>query len=543
MILSALRTNILLRATLVVLVATLTAGLFTLKIAERIGARRVAEQERVTMEALLDVVEPSASAACFVEDHGLGDQVVQSLVGTRSVQSALLRSGGGILSQATRVAPAKTDAARQVTRQLYSPFSRETRLGELIIVPDAASTAKQLARTVLLVRMVLLSLALTLGILLALTIHRTIIRPITEISGGLHHLEALGGARLALPRGHEGDEIGRLVKDVNGLVERLVEALLKEQHLSEQHNMDRRRVQAILDNAGTGIFVVRADGSLEAWTPAFLQLLGLNAVTQGASFPMLFGPNTALVVECLKKVTDEGAPRMEILRFPENGCTSHRWLHLTLNPIGPDWIQGLMEDITSYRNATVEAIELALHDPLTGALNRLGAERALSERLSGEHPGMVLMLIDLDFFKQVNDTFGHDAGDEVLIQVTARLGAVLRSSDVLARLGGDEFLIVVDAVREASGALAIARKIIRTIGLPIPLPGGQNAQVGASVGIVLRGRNDVQTRGELMKQADLAMYQAKQDGRNRCHLYQESDQEPTQAPTQELPQELPQELA
>ena len=136
---------------------------------------------------------------------------------------------------------------------------------------------------------------------------------------------------------------------------------------------------------------------------------------------------------------------------------------------------------------------------------------------------MALMLIDLDFFKQVNDTFGHDAGDAVLCQVTARLHAVLRRSDVLARLGGDEFLILVDSIREARGAQAIARKIIRTVGLPIPLPGGQEATVGASVGIVLRPRNDPRNRGELLKHADLAMYQAKQAGRNQCKLYTEAD--------------------
>ena len=520
---SEFRTSVLLRTTLVVLVATLAVGLVAMRVAEKFGQRRVAEQERIALEALLDVVEPSASAACFVEDHGLGDQVVQSLVGTRSVQTALLRSGTSILAQASRVALPAPVSPRNATRKLYSPFARDTQLGELVLVPDPAETARQLARTVMLVRMVVLSFTLALGLMLAVTIHQTIIRPITALSNNLHYLEAVSGARLELPRGHEDDEIGRLVKDVNGLVERLVAALFKEQNLSEQLNMDKRRVQAILDNAGTGIFVVRSDGALEAWTPAFLQLLSLKSVTSGASFPMLFGLNQALVEDCLRKCGEEGTRRMEILRFPEPGGTSHRWLHLTLNPIGPDWIQGLMEDVTSYRNATVAAEALALHDPLTGALNRLGAERALTERLLESHPGMALMLIDLDFFKQVNDTFGHDAGDAVLCQVTARLHAVLRRSDVLARLGGDEFLILVDSIREARGAQAIARKIIRTVGLPIPLPGGQEATVGASVGIVLRPRNDPRNRGELLKHADLAMYQAKQAGRNQCKLYTEAD--------------------
>ena len=517
---SKLRTSIVLRTTLIVLGATLIVALLSMVTAEKIGRRRVVEQQREDLLAMLGVVEPSASVACVEDDPALSEQVLQSLVGTRSVQAALIRTGTIVLSESSRAASGDVSRFQTITRPLYSPFSRGTQVGELVVVLDPGETARQVTRMVNLVRLVILSLTLPLGVLLALTINGAIIRPITALSRRLHNLEAVSGAQLALPRGHEGDEIGLLVQDVNALVERLMRALTMEKDLSEQLSMDKRKFKAILDNATTGIFVMRGDGNLEAWTPAFLRLLGLEHAPDpaGVNVPVLFGMGAYQVELLLGKCCQEGTTQVAVLPFTEMSGEVDRWLQLTLDPITPDWIQGLLADVTTHHEATAAAEVLALHDPLTGLLNRLGAERVLAESLEKEGEGLALMMVDLDFFKAVNDTFGHDAGDEVLRQAAVRLKAVLRRSDQVVRLGGDEFLVIMEALTDPEIAQRIGQKVIEAINQPVLLPSGQEARVGASVGIVLPGDQAPASREALLKLADTAMYQAKQGGRNICRV-------------------------
>lgn len=513
----ARRGSLLLSTILVVLGVTLVVGLLANHFAVKVAVRREMESQQRALEALLDVVEPTAAAACFVGDATLAQQVVQGLVATRSVQGAQIKGEAEMLAQAERPGTRKGTALR---RNLVSPFSAQAVIGELSLTPDPEVAQYQANQTIALVRMVVFTLTLALAMTLGFTIHRRIIRPITGISRRLHLLEATTGARLPFPSGHEGDEIGQLVADVNALVEQLMATLLKERELSEQLDLDKRKVQSILENAGTGILVTDAKGNMEAWTPAFLRLLDLERVppVKGTSLPVYFGASGNEVEALLQRCQQERVKVAETFCLTEFHGEHHRWLTLTLDPIGPDWFQGLLEDVTAYRDATDAAEDLAIHDLLTGALNRLGAERALAERLKKANPGLALMLVDLDLFKAVNDTYGHDAGDEVLRVATRRMDVALRRSDLVARLGGDEFLLVVDNLGEESSALAVAEKIIQAIQAPIPLPEGAEARIGASIGITLFREGETGSADLLVKRADQAMYQAKQAGRNCARL-------------------------
>ncbi len=515
-----IRGSIVLRTTLVVLGATLAVGVLADHLAIKATRTRAVSQQREAMEALLDVVEPSAAAACFVEDKALAQQVVQGLVGSRSVQSAILRTANQDLAQASRDGPIAPQNTPALVRPLASPFAPESRIGELVLIPDPAEAARQVARIAAMVRAVVAVLSLALGCVMALVVHRSITRPIRILSRRLHELEATTGARLFFPSGHERDEIGQLVKDVNALVERLMNALQVERDLRGQLELDQRKVQAILENAGTGIFVVQGDGRMEAWTPAFLRLLDLEGASppQGSDLPALFGLTADRVGTCLARCREQGLRQVETLQISDLQGTRQRWLQLTLDPIGPDWIQGLLEDVTSHLEAAEAAQELATRDALTGALNRLGAERLLGDRPSKGSRPLCLMLVDLDHFKQVNDSRGHDAGDEVLRQAVLRMQGSLRRTDEVARLGGDEFLLIVDNLEDEAMALGIADKLIAAIGMPVPLPEGDAVQVGASVGVALFPPGQAFTWEAALKRADRAMYQAKQVGRNCARL-------------------------
>jgi diguanylate cyclase (GGDEF)-like protein/PAS domain S-box-containing protein len=171
-------------------------------------------------------------------------------------------------------------------------------------------------------------------------------------------------------------------------------------------------------------------------------------------------------------------------------------------------------DVTEQRRKE----RLALNDALTGLPNRRFLTHHLAQTLKRWRPGtppMGVYFLDLDGFKKVNDTMGHDAGDEVLRVTAARLTEVLRGGDVVARLGGDEFVVVCHAVGDRDAAHAVAARLIESCGLPIPVGGGESAHVVPSIGIAMVDDESAPPDGqefeadEVLKLADSAMYEAK----------------------------------
>ncbi len=168
---------------------------------------------------------------------------------------------------------------------------------------------------------------------------------------------------------------------------------------------------------------------------------------------------------------------------------------------------------------------IAMHDSLTGLPNRAAMIEHLDARLADSDTeralgGFALMLLDLDGFKAVNDQMGHDAGDELLKLVAARMVGALRESDYLTRLGGDEFLIVIPQVSDRDTAKRVADKLIAVLGRPYTVQAGV-ANVTVSIGMSVFP-TDGDGREALMKCADLAMYASKHAGRNQAHFYEAS---------------------
>jgi diguanylate cyclase (GGDEF)-like protein len=128
-----------------------------------------------------------------------------------------------------------------------------------------------------------------------------------------------------------------------------------------------------------------------------------------------------------------------------------------------------------------------------------------------------LLFIDLDRFKAINDTLGHEAGDKLLQEMGTRIKDTVRTSDVVARLGGDEFVVLVPEVGEPDQLETVARKILSTLIKPMVIS-GQECRVSASIGICMYPA-DAQTEQSLMKNADIAMYRAKEAGKNTCKFY------------------------
>lgn len=180
----------------------------------------------------------------------------------------------------------------------------------------------------------------------------------------------------------------------------------------------------------------------------------------------------------------------------------------------------LQAEIIERKKAEQQAQELATKDPLTGLLNRRSLtehlERAIIHAERHQEP-LALLFLDLDKFKLINDSFGHQVGDELLVQVADRLSSSVRKSDLVARLGGDEFIVLIEGCKTPDVAQQVANKITDAIAAPCQI-GGQTLCTATSIGIAMYPR-DGQSADILMKCADTAMYAAKQQRRRTPEDY------------------------
>jgi diguanylate cyclase (GGDEF)-like protein/PAS domain S-box-containing protein len=199
------------------------------------------------------------------------------------------------------------------------------------------------------------------------------------------------------------------------------------------------------------------------------------------------------------------------------------WVHLAVSLAHdeqdrPAYFVAQIQDITAARAAQERLEHRALHDPLTGLPNRDLLMDRLSHALARSARGgtsTVVMFCDLDHFKTVNDTYGHEAGDLLLMAVADRLRETTRPGDTVARLGGDEFVVVAEGVRDVDSARALGDRVRRSLGQPVQL-GTHIVRPCASLGVAVATAED--DARSVLREADAAMYRAKALGRGRLEV-------------------------
>jgi diguanylate cyclase (GGDEF)-like protein/PAS domain S-box-containing protein len=180
-------------------------------------------------------------------------------------------------------------------------------------------------------------------------------------------------------------------------------------------------------------------------------------------------------------------------------------------------------DISALRSAESRLTHVALHDALTGLGNRHQLDICLKHNISratsnSDHDGFGLLFIDLDGFKNINDSLGHAIGDEMLVEIASRFKQTLRQNDMAIRMGGDEFLILLNHLHSVEDAVALSHKLLGAIRAPIRTSIGQTVSTTASIGIALFPEH-ADSADELIQAADTAMYAAKENGRDRCAVF------------------------
>ncbi|GGW46333.1 sensor domain-containing diguanylate cyclase [Vreelandella hamiltonii] len=186
-------------------------------------------------------------------------------------------------------------------------------------------------------------------------------------------------------------------------------------------------------------------------------------------------------------------------------------------------IRKMVERLQDQRQTINQLADLVNTDPLTGLPNRAFLNQYLQHaqpEAQRQQQNLIMLMFDLDGFKNINDTLGHHAGDLLLIEITQRLKTTLRSGDVIARLGGDEFLMVIKSTPENSHSLAeeVSQRLLTQIALPIELPGNMTAQVGCSLGAAVWPEHGMDIQ-QVIRHADNALYQAKHQGKHRLVIY------------------------
>ena len=187
---------------------------------------------------------------------------------------------------------------------------------------------------------------------------------------------------------------------------------------------------------------------------------------------------------------------------------------------GVPYLVSVITDVTARKNAARQIEHLATRDYLTGLPNRLlFSDRLRTALVKAARAGhrLALMFIDLDHFKNINDTLGHQAGDHVLTEVAARLANAVRGADTIGRQGGDEFLILLEGLGAAADARPVAEKLVAALSEPVPY-NGQALKLSCSIGVSVYPE-DAASEADLMRNADLAMYAAKEAGRNAFCFY------------------------
>ena len=298
--------------------------------------------------------------------------------------------------------------------------------------------------------------------------------------------------------------------------------ITERKQMEEVIRQDKEKYQSILENIQEGYFEVDLKGNFTFCNDSMARLTGYTKEELiGMNHKQFTTKETAeLVFQAFNKVymTGEPSKAFDWLIINKDGTEGYIEASITLKRDSsgkPSGFEGMIRDVTERKRIEEQIKHLSTHDVLTDlptmrlAKDRLKMAISLAKR---NKTMMAVMFIDLDDFKEVNDTLGHDAGDYVLKQVANRLLSCVRASDTVARVGGDEFLIIANGIHVPKNAEQIANKLINSVSQPINFNGGQ-AVVGASIGIALCP-NDGEDMDHLIKQADEAMYRTKNASKN-----------------------------
>lgn len=363
---------------------------------------------------------------------------------------------------------------------------------------------------------------------------------------GLDVLHAMQGLQLDIPcillTGQSDAEIDRAAMEAGATdylvkgeldaptIERAIRYSVGNAQTLRSLRESEERFRGVVEAATDGIALLDRKGRILTWNDALITMLGrldkemvsdrrvhfseFLTERSGQAITEMFSelPPTGTIQ---RGPIEAAARRLDGSEFPVEISVSS-WV---TTDQGRLW-SAIFRDVTERKILAEQLVHQAYHDPLTNLANRTLFRDRVEQgiRRLARRPGEVAVLfLDLDEFKRVNDTLGHDAGDRLLTNVAERLLGCIRDEDTVARLGGDEFAICVEYVEDTSMVLQVASRILTSLARAFDVD-GRSLEVTSSIGIALTGNNGAQAE-ELLRNADVAMYVAKSKGKNRYEVF------------------------
>lgn len=284
---------------------------------------------------------------------------------------------------------------------------------------------------------------------------------------------------------------------------------------------------SVFTNTHDGIVVTDPKGRILDINPAFTQITGFSRGEVLGQYPSILKSghqDGAFYAAMWRRLRKRGAWSGELWNRKKDGSEFPEWLTVSAVPDVDNcetaYYIGTFSDISLLKRHEQELQRMAYYDPLTSIPNRVLLADRIHQAIahSRRHRSrFAVCYLDLDGFKPINDEFGHDVGDTLLVKMTERIKTVLRESDTVARLGGDEFAIILQKMEQTAECLAMIERILGIVNEPVNL-NGNIVKISASIGLTLFPEDDADA-DVLLRHADQAMYQAKQGGKNCYRVF------------------------
>lgn len=464
---------------------------------------------RARLAGRLTVIDGAGHVVYTSQASGL--KILQDVDGT---------SLGLALSQSPQArAITFTDASDGV--KVVAAVATATKLGWRVVVAQPEQLAGAVGRSYLFTILLGLGLAAVVAVALALRLSADVTGPIDELIGALRSFDARDPKTAVVKSLRQApEEVDALIEEFSGMSAR-VSAAADAQRASES------RFRAIFDHAAIGIAVHDNEGRFLDSNAAFQRILGYSAEELYQRRASELSPKeeadvTREPVKALKAgKVDKVSVEKNFIHHDGHTITCELTvsrLDVEVEPGKTGGLVGMLQDVTERRRMERDMAWRASHDILTGLANRAQLQERLNAAMERMHvPGSIAVLVlDLDEFKRVNDSYGHSAGDQLLCEVARRLLSATRGCDVVARFGGDEFALVLDGVDSPVFAEVAARRILAAMTRPIVVDCAE-VVLSTSIGIAYAGEGD--TVDSLIRNADTAMYRAKHSGKGRFDVF------------------------
>jgi diguanylate cyclase (GGDEF)-like protein/PAS domain S-box-containing protein len=496
------------------------------------GKMRMLSQ-RITLEALAGAAMPQRA------DHlrryrDTFDQAYRALMSGGEAYGLRVPQVG--LSQARQLAAVGHDwQIYQESVAVFSPAARSAAGGDpepLLAAGDQllgsaealldslVRHARDVQQNALYNSYILFALNLVLLLLAYALVSRQVLRPIRRLVEQCRELASGNFAvRSRLRRRDELGSLGGALDESAAHIERLLAEVARER-------VSLQQAALVYEHTSEAMVVTDVDGYVQNINPAFTAVTGYRAAEiVGKRLNVLSSGrhDRDFYRDMWQSLAQSGRWSGDIWNRRKSGeeFVERLTINTSYNPDGSVNCRiGLFSDVTEKRRREALIWRQAHYDHLTQLPNRQMFHASLQRCIEDAHnsgPYFALMFLDLDLFKEVNDTFGHDEGDELLRLVSRRLTGCIRDSDLAARLGGDEFTLIIQRLNHPDDVRPVCRKVLDAIAQPYTLS-GNTVHISASVGVAFHPR-DGEDAATLLKRADLAMYAAKQKGRNRYCLF------------------------